>query len=140
MIAGFGGLGYELALDAVARLLGLRRMSPLEHPPLAPLDVAGRLPRLRGRLESQELDALIVTNLTNLRYLTGFTGSAGIVVVTPEQVLLTTDGRYRTQSAEQLEAAGVEGAVELVIGGGDEQHAAITALRRGSRTSGARGR
>ena len=107
-------------------------MSALEPPALAALDVAGRLGRLRSRLVEQELDALLVTNLTNVRYLTGFTGSAGVVVVTPERVLLTTDGRYRTQSAEQLAAVGVDQQVELVVAGGDEQHAAITSLLEGA--------
>jgi Xaa-Pro aminopeptidase len=70
------------------------------------MDVAGRADRLRSRFDEAGVDALLVTHLPNVRYLTGFTGSAGNVLVTPDRMLLLTDGRYRTQSAEQIEAAG----------------------------------
>jgi Xaa-Pro aminopeptidase len=91
--------------------------------PLAPLEVAGRLDALRARLEGAGVDALVVTNLANVRYLSGFTGSAGILAVTPGRALLTTDGRYRTQSAQQVEAAGA--AVELAVGGVGAQRDAV---------------
>jgi Xaa-Pro aminopeptidase len=42
-----------------------------------------------------------VTSLVNVRYLTGFTGSNAALLVTPEGVLLATDGRYTTQAAAQ---------------------------------------
>ena len=58
-------------------------------------------------------DALLVTNLTNIRYLTGFTGSAALLLVLPDDVVLVTDGRYRDQSAEQLAAAGVDARIEV---------------------------
>ncbi len=80
---------------------------------LPPLDVSTRIPRLRGRLEEAGVDALVVTGMSNVRYLTGFSGSAGRLLVGPEQALLVTDGRYRTQSAEELAAAGVEADVEI---------------------------
>ena len=103
-------------------------MSHLAVPTLAPLEVSGRLERLRARLAGAEVDAVVLTNLTNIRYLTGFSGSAGIVVLDVERAVLTTDGRYRTQSAEQLAASGAAGAVEIVVGGADDQQAAIKAL------------
>jgi Xaa-Pro aminopeptidase len=81
---------------------------------MKPLDVAPRLDKLRGRFDEAGIDALVVTNLPNVRYLTGFTGSAGVLVVTAGGALLTTDGRYRTQSAEQVGAAGA--AVDITIG------------------------
>lgn len=84
---------------------------------LPPLQVAGRLHALRDRLGDAGVDALVVTTLPNVRYLTGFTGSAGVLVVTGDEALLTTDGRYRTQSAEQVAAAGVADAVRIEIGG-----------------------
>ena len=71
---------------------------------LPPMSVAGRLDALRARFDG--FDALVVTTLPNVRYLTGFAGSAGVLVVTPTGALLTTDGRYRTQSAEQVSEAG----------------------------------
>ena len=39
-----------------------------------------------------------MTTLPNVRYLTGFSGSAAVLVVTRDAAVLTTDGRYRTQS------------------------------------------
>jgi Xaa-Pro aminopeptidase len=77
------------------------------------MDVAGRLARLRPRVEAAGCDALLVTNLTNIRYLTGFSGSAGMLLVLPDANVLVTDGRYATQSAEQLAAAGVEARIEI---------------------------
>jgi Xaa-Pro aminopeptidase len=82
--------------------------------PLPPITVRGRLDRLRDAFDEHEVDALVVTTLANVRYLTGFTGSAGVLAVTRGSAVLTTDGRYRTQSAEQVERAGAE--VEIVIG------------------------
>jgi Xaa-Pro aminopeptidase len=76
------------------------------------MDVGGRLVRVRAGLDQAGCDGLVVTNPTNVRYLTGFTGSAGILLILPVATLLVTDGRYETQAAEQLAAAGVE--VEVV--------------------------
>src|SRR5437764_15497345 len=77
------------------------------------MDVAARLPRLRERLGDAGCDALAVTNLSNVGYLTGFTGSAGILLVTPQESVLVTDGRYQTQSREQLATAGVDARGEI---------------------------
>ncbi|MGO8870448.1 MAG: M24 family metallopeptidase [Acidimicrobiales bacterium] len=63
------------------------------------------------------LDALLVTTPANIRWLSGFTGSAGLLLVTRDRAVLATDGRYRTQSEEQLTAAGVGVSVERCIGG-----------------------
>ncbi|HXQ19105.1 MAG TPA: Xaa-Pro peptidase family protein [Acidimicrobiales bacterium] len=102
---------------------------------LAPLEVATRLPRLRAALGDAEVDALIVTTLANVRYLTGFSGSAGVVVVTESAVMLTTDGRYRTQSAEQLAAVGVDAMVSIEIGDAQTQRDAVRALVTGATAS-----
>ena len=48
---------------------------------LPPMDVAARAARLRAALDDAGCDALLVTNLTNVRYLTGFTGSAALLLV-----------------------------------------------------------
>jgi Xaa-Pro aminopeptidase len=80
---------------------------------LAPMDIASRIPRLRAALAEADIPALLVTSLPNVRYLTGFTGSAGMVLVSADDALLVTDGRYSTQSAEQLGAAGVDARVEI---------------------------
>ena len=98
----------------------------------APMAVDERLGRLRPRLDDAGCDALLVTSLSNLRYLTGFSGSAGMLFVGPREVVLTTDGRYRTQAEEQLAAAGVDARIE--IGGLADQHRALaSAAPPGSR-------
>ena len=48
-----------------------------------------------------EADAALVTRLVNVRYLTGFTGSSGALLVTRDTAVLATDGRYITQSERQ---------------------------------------
>jgi Xaa-Pro aminopeptidase len=67
-----------------------------------------RANRLAALLAERELDALLVTNLVNVRWLTGFTGSNGLALVNADpshpQQLFLTDFRYLTQSAEQLDA------------------------------------
>ncbi len=97
------------------------------EPALAPLVVAGRIDRLRSGLADAGVDALLVTSLVNVRWLTGFTGSAAVLVVGAERALLATDGRYRTQSTEQLAGAGVADAVEVAVGGLEAQAAAVAA-------------
>jgi Xaa-Pro aminopeptidase len=58
--------------------------------------LAARHRSIRGAFESASLDALVVTHLPNIFYLTGFTGTAGIVVVTATKVGLLVDFRYLT--------------------------------------------
>ncbi|HXW32688.1 MAG TPA: Xaa-Pro peptidase family protein, partial [Acidimicrobiales bacterium] len=96
-----------------------------------PILVTGRLPRLRAALGELGAEAMVVSNLSNLRYLTGFSGSAGVLLVADGDAVnggavngdavLVTDGRYRIQAAEQLEASGVADVVELQVGRNDEQ-------------------
>jgi len=90
---------------------------------LAEMQVAGRLGRLRARLEEASCDALLVTSLFNIRYLTGFSGSTGMLLVGPGETLFVSDGRYRDQSAEEFARAGVE--VSSQIGRPREQLAAV---------------
>jgi Xaa-Pro aminopeptidase len=61
-----------------------------------------RAERLEERLAERGLDALVVTNLVNVRYLTGYTGSNGVAVVGPGLRLFFTDFRYLTQAAEEV--------------------------------------
>ena len=68
--------------------------SPEVHT-LPPMRVAERLDRLRARLDDAGVGALLVTDTTNVRYLTGFTGSAGSLWVDGSRAVLVTDGRYR---------------------------------------------
>ena len=53
---------------------------------LATLEIAPRADRVRGGFAAAGIDALVVTRLPNVRYLTGFSGSAGIVVLTPSEM------------------------------------------------------
>jgi Xaa-Pro aminopeptidase len=95
---------------------------------LPSMDIADRLGRLRPAIGGAAADCLLVTTLANVRYLTGFTGSAALLLVTDDEALLVTDGRYRTQAAEQLAAAGLSGSVELVVGGAVPQRQALAGL------------
>ena len=61
-----------------------------------------RLPRLRQSLAASGLDAMLVSALPNIRYLTGFSGSSGLVVVTQSSCLLLTDFRYATQVKHEV--------------------------------------
>ena len=78
------------------------------------MEVAARTDRLLSGLGEAGCDALLVTHLTNIRYLTGFTGSAAYLLVQPAGLTLVTDGRYEEQAAGELGGAGVD--AELVIG------------------------
>jgi Xaa-Pro aminopeptidase len=67
---------------------------------------------LGARLRATELDAMLVTDLINVRYLSGFTGSNAALLVFADDLppVLATDGRYRTQAAQQ--APDLEVAIE----------------------------
>ena len=58
-------------------------------------------------LEAKRLDALLVTHLPNVRYLTGFTGSAGVLLMGAKKPIFITDGRYTSQAHEQVQGAKV---------------------------------
>jgi len=64
---------------------------------------ADRASRLVDVLRERDLDALLVTSLVDVRWLTGFTGTNGACVVTPDARLFLTDFRYVEQAAEQVE-------------------------------------
>jgi Xaa-Pro aminopeptidase len=93
------------------------------------MDHEARLDRLRSALA---VDALLVTNLKNIRYLTGFTGSAGMLLVADDRLLLTSDGRYGTQIAQQVTVAGCD----VAIGLPGEQAAAVQRAAQTSRRIG----
>ena len=65
---------------------------------------------LRRRLAEAGLDALLVTHLPNVRYLTGFTGSAGMVLIDSARAVLLTDPRYAAQAPAE---AGATAEVEI---------------------------
>lgn len=63
----------------------------------------GRGDRLAATLAERELDLMLVTDLVNIRYLTGFAGSNGACVCGPETRLLLTDFRYSERAAAEVE-------------------------------------
>ena len=69
---------------------------------LPAMDVAGRARAAPSVAADAGVDALLVTHLPNVRYLTGFTGSSAMLLVTDDALVFTSDGRYRTQADEQL--------------------------------------
>lgn len=81
---------------------------------LPPIGFSGRADAVRQRLADHRAEALAVTDLTNIRWLTGFTGSSASVALLPDRLVLVTDGRYRERATDELAAAGVEG--EVVVG------------------------
>ena len=61
-----------------------------------------RLNTLREKIASENLDALYVSNLTNVRYLTGFTGSTALLFVAADGARLFVDPRYWVQADQQV--------------------------------------
>lgn len=57
-----------------------------------------RLTKLRQQMAGRSFDALLITDLSNVFYLTGFTGSAGVVIVTPANEYILVDPRYTAQA------------------------------------------
>lgn len=80
---------------------------------LAPMDVATRATRVRATLEEHGCDMLVVTTLTNVRWLTGFTGSAGMAILGRDDLTLITDGRYGEQGRAEIAAANVDAKIEI---------------------------
>ncbi len=62
---------------------------------------------MREALARKKLHALLVTHLPNVRYLCGFTGSAGMLLVSSRKSVFITDGRYREQAGHELRSARV---------------------------------
>lgn len=60
-----------------------------------------RLTRVRDDIAGARLTGLLVTGMSNVRYLSGFTGSSGFLLVEPTEATLFTDFRYRTQAAAE---------------------------------------
>jgi Xaa-Pro aminopeptidase len=100
---------------------------------LPPVDIAGRARRLRARFADAGIDALLVTRLPNVRYLTGFTGSAALLLVGPDELVFVSDGRYGEQAAEQLGAAGVNARIEIRTVQADQRAALADAAKRFAR-------
>ena len=88
-----------------------------------------RLERLRPLLSQAGAEALLITSLPNIRYLSGFTGSAGLMLVTPQRATLVTDSRYTIQAEDELAGSRVH--VDIATKGLLAAMAAILARARG---------
>ncbi|MFB1050390.1 M24 family metallopeptidase [Paraliobacillus sp. JSM ZJ581] len=64
----------------------------------------GKIEKLRVMLNENNLDALLITNPFNRKYISGFTGTAGVVLITGGKALLITDFRYTEQANEQAQS------------------------------------
>lgn len=60
-----------------------------------------RIQRVREKLKKEQLDAIVVTDSYNLRYLANFTGTTGIAVISQDDAVFITDFRYTQQAAKQ---------------------------------------
>ena len=63
-----------------------------------------RIEKLRALMKKEVIDAYLVTSPANLRYLTNFTGTAGLAFITLEKAFFITDFRYTEQAGEQVQA------------------------------------
>ncbi len=80
---------------------------------LPPIGYATRPDAVRAQLDGA---TLLVSNPSNIRWLTSFGGSLGWVVVGPQRCALVTDGRYAERAAADIDAAGLAGIVDVVVG------------------------
>ena len=95
-----------------------------------PIGYAGRIEQVRVRAAAAGLDGVLVTDLTNVRWLTGFTGSAGTLLIAPDRATLVTDGRYRDRAGDELRNSGA--AADVVAGLTQaEQHRLLTSAAEG---------
>ena len=62
-----------------------------------------KLEKLRKLLTEQGIDALLVTNPFNRRYMTGFTGTAGLALISSDDAVFITDFRYTEQAEKEID-------------------------------------
>ncbi|MGA3599179.1 MULTISPECIES: M24 family metallopeptidase [Lysinibacillus] len=62
-----------------------------------------KLQKLRKALQEQNIDGILITNGYNRRYMTGFTGTAGVAIVSQNDAVFITDFRYTEQAAAQVQ-------------------------------------
>ncbi len=95
------------------------------------MDFKTRQKQLKGQLASTRLDALLISHLPNIRYLCGFTGSAGFLLVQESGSVFFTDVRYDTQAREEVTGAKVVIARKAVLNAVGEWIAARRKRARG---------
>lgn len=60
-----------------------------------------RLNKVREQIRKRRVDAILLTNMENIRYATGFTGSLALAIITQDRAILLVDGRYTLQATEE---------------------------------------
>ncbi len=95
---------------------------------LSPETVTARLARVRAAARAAGIDALVVTHLPNVQYLTGFSGSAGALIVLPGTCLLVVDFRYVTAVTALISS--LDGQVALATFERSYDEALVELLRR----------
>ena len=80
---------------------------------LPPIGYSDRIGRIRDRATEFGFDGVLVTDLIDVRWLTGFTGSSGTLLIAPDRAVLVTDGRYRDRAADELTSAGAAADIEV---------------------------
>jgi Xaa-Pro aminopeptidase len=61
-----------------------------------------RISQLQKIIQKENLDLLLVTSLSNVRYLSGYSGTNGLILISPRESLFLTDFRYKSQASEQV--------------------------------------
>jgi Xaa-Pro aminopeptidase len=94
------------------------------------MDHRARLGRLETEIHQNRINVLLITHLPNIRYLCGFTGSAGVLVVADRNKTLFTDGRYTEQAKQEAKGAKVRITKKSPLLGVAEWLAGHKSLRR----------
>ena len=63
--------------------------------------MSSRLDALRAKFESSEIDGILIGSDENRRYVSGFVGTAGNLIITADEAVLATDFRYIEQAGKQ---------------------------------------
>src|SRR4030065_2210464 len=67
-----------------------------------------RISLFRRKLSDYNIDSIIFFSMSNIRYFSGFTGSDGVLLITPGKEIFLVDGRYTAQAAMELETTNVQ--------------------------------
>ena len=94
---------------------------------LPPIERDKRLARLRGSMNDHSVESFLTSDSVSLRWLSGFTGSAGKLLISDAFAYLLTDGRYAEQA--EIETQGME--IKVCVGGTNEQDALIASYLEG---------
>jgi Xaa-Pro aminopeptidase len=89
------------------------------------MNFQARQEKLRDRLATTQFDALLVSHLPNIRYLCGFTGSSGFLLVAEAGSVFFTDVRYDTQAHAEVKSAKVVVARQAVLNAAGERIASL---------------